>query len=229
MRPVIAALLLFAWIPVLTAQTSAPRTHRMEITLERLEGQTWTEVDPGFVFASGDRLRFRFTANFEGYLYVMNQGTSGSYELLFPREETGADNRIEQDTEYQIPATDAWFRIAGPPGHDIVYWLITPVRLGEGQGVPYRPLPPPPPLPVPSERLRPRCDDSIMRARGVCVDSSAGPRNVPSDSELPENLAKVPRLRSRELIIMKKGKEASVSAPASEDGPVFYEFRIAHK
>ena len=45
----------------------------------------------------------------------MNQGTSGSYELLFPREETGADNRVVADQEYQIPATDAWFRIAGPP------------------------------------------------------------------------------------------------------------------
>ena len=100
----------------------------MEVTLERQEGAAFKPVDPGFVFDKGDRVRFRFRANFDGYLYVMNYGTSGNYSLLFPREETGRENSIESGKEYRIPATEAWFRIAGPPGHDIVYWLVSPLR-----------------------------------------------------------------------------------------------------
>lgn len=205
-------------------------THRMEITLEREQDGVWTVVDPGLVFQAGDRLRFRFRANFGGYLYVMNQGTSGNYELLFPREETGKDNRIEQGAEYQIPANEAWFRVDGPEGHDVVYWLVTPLRLAETGGAPeYVPLPPPPAPGAPPPNLRPRCDDSILRARGICVDSSAGPRNVRDDSELPENLAQMPRLRSRELVIMRQGETSQVSSPSSQEGPVLYEFRIAHR
>jgi hypothetical protein len=59
----------------------------------------------------------------------MNHGTSGNYSLLFPRDETGRENRIESGKEYRIPATEAWFRIDGPPGHDIVYWLVSPLPL----------------------------------------------------------------------------------------------------
>ena len=104
----------------------------MEIMLDRFDGGSWHSIDPGLVLEQADRVRFRFRTNFDGYLYVMNQSTSGKYEQLFPREETGQDNRIVAGKEYQIPATASVFRIAGPAGHEVVYWLITPARLTDG-------------------------------------------------------------------------------------------------
>src|SRR5664280_1363162 len=101
--------------------------NRIALTLERQEGGNWRAVDPGLVLDTGDRVRFRFRANFDGYLYVMNQATSGNYETLFPRADTGEQNRIEAGREYVVPATQGWFRIAGPPGHDVLYWLVTPL------------------------------------------------------------------------------------------------------
>ncbi len=197
---------------------------RMEITLERQEGSQWKTADPGFVFASGDRVRFRFRANFDGYLYVMDYGTSGKYSLLFPREETGRDNKVESVKQYQIPATQAYFRIAGPPGHDIVYWLVSPLPLDSGEGgfIPTLPKDKPP------KTLLPRCDDSIMRARGLCIDSSAGLRSVPESEDLPENLKALPGARSRELVIMRQQDSSLVSSPVPLTGPVLYEFRLAH-
>jgi hypothetical protein len=59
-------------------------THRMELMLERLDGTTWKTIDPALVLAQGDHVRFRFRTNFDGYLYVTNQSTSGKYEQLFP-------------------------------------------------------------------------------------------------------------------------------------------------
>ena len=98
--------------------------HRMEIMLDRLDGASWRAIDPGLVLERSDRVRFRFRTNFDGYLYVLNQSTSGKYEQLFPRQETGQDNRVEAGKEYQVPATSSVFRIAGPAGHEIVYWLV---------------------------------------------------------------------------------------------------------
>jgi hypothetical protein len=223
-----AAVILAAFATGALAQprAAAEGARRMEIVLERLEGSTWRTVDPGLVLEQGDRVRFRFHADFDGYLYVMNQSSSGKYEQLFPREETGQDNRISAGKEYHVPATASAFRIAGPAGYEIVYWLVTPARLTDA---PPR-LPPPsanrPPKPI---TLIPRCDDTMLRARGECIDSSAGPKLVPRDAELPANLAGAAGLVPRDLIFMRQDDTAVISSPASLTGPVIYEFRLAHK
>jgi len=215
----------------LVAQDSATKSQpsqRIEITLERQEGKTWKAVDPGFVFENGDCVRFRFRANFDGFLYVMDLGTSGDYSLLFPREETGFENKIKSGNEYRIPATQAYlFRIAGPPGHDIVYWMVSPLALSSGEAG----LTPPalPKTRQPPKTLLPRCDDSIFRARGECIDSSAGLRSIPEADDLPENLKDVPRAKSRELIILRKEGSSLVSSPVTLTGPVVYQFRLAHR
>jgi hypothetical protein len=231
-RPIAVLILLAVQLPVLGQSKSLSRgPHRMEITLERIEGSVWRAVDPGLVLSTDDRVRFRFRTNFDGYLYVMNYGTSGNYTLLFPREETGRQNNLRAGREYLVPATEAWFRIAGPPGYDIVYWLVSPVVLGgqEGKGPAYVPLPPPPKQKQPPENLIPRCDDTIFQARGTCIDSSAGPRKLSGKDALPENLAGVRGATSRELIIMRQQNQALLSSPVPLSGPVIYEFRLAHK
>ena len=60
----------------------------------------------------------------------MNHGTAGSYELLFPRSDTGGDNRVEAAKEYVVPASQGWFKVSGPAGQDVIYWLVSPVELG---------------------------------------------------------------------------------------------------
>jgi hypothetical protein len=199
--------------------------HRMELVLERLDQDTWRAIDPGLVLAQGDRVRFKFRTNFDGFLYVMNQSTSGTYEQLFPREETGQDNRIGASREYQVPATSAAFKIAGPAGHEVVYWLVSPTRLTDAGT---RTLPPPSKA-VP-HTLIPRCDETILRARGECVDSSAGPKLVPRDVQIPKNLA-VPGAGpgQRDLLFMRQKNTAVISSPEPLTGPVIYEFRLAHK
>ncbi|HTS61065.1 MAG TPA: DUF4384 domain-containing protein [Candidatus Acidoferrales bacterium] len=218
---------------VLAMTVASPQTrtvkqgaHRMEITLERLENDSWRAVDPGLVLAQGDRVRFRYRTNFEAFLYVTNMGTSGKYEQLFPREETGQDNRVEASREYHVPATSTAFRIAGPAGHDVVFWIVSPARLGDSV---QRPPALPPPAPSAPKTLIPRCDDSILRARGDCVDSSAGPKLIPRGEQIPETMAEAAGRGARDLVFMQEGKAAVISSPAPLAGPVIYEFRLAHK
>jgi hypothetical protein len=206
-------------------RTMTEGAHRMELVLERLDKDAWHIIDPGLVLNQGDRVRFKFRTNFDGYLYVMNQSTSGKYEQLFPREETGQDNRILASQEYQVPATAAAFRIAGPAGHEIVYWLVSPVRLTESL-----PHYPPPAARPPSPTLVPRCDDTIWKSRGDCVDSSAGPKLVPRGAEIPQNLtAQGASQEQRDLLFLRQKNTAVISSPEPLTGPVIYEFRLAHR
>jgi hypothetical protein len=207
------------------SERPAPDVHRMEIALEQRAKGEWHTVPPGKVMEQGDVVRFRFHANFDGYLYVMDLGTSGKYQQLFPADQTGQDNRVEGGKDYRVPATSTAFRVSGPEGYDVVYWLVTPARLTDGAAR----LGPPPMGPGVKSTMVPRCDGVLLKARGDCVDNAAGPRMVPRDEAMPENLSKVPGLKPRELIFLRQDDTAVISSPDPLTGPVLYEFRLAHR
>jgi hypothetical protein len=222
----IPALLLAVSAAFPQSRTLTQGPHRMEITLERLDGDRWQAIDPGLVLAQGDHVRFRYRTNFDGYLYVTNHNSSGAYQQLVPLAETGQDNRVTADHDYRVPSTATMFTIGGPAGFETVYWLVTPSRVSE-------PAPRTPPVPrqtrtAPDPNLTPRCDDTIWRARGDCIDNSAGPKLVPRGETLPESLASG-GARSRDLFFMRQDDKAIISSPTPLTGPVLYEFRLAHR
>jgi hypothetical protein len=219
------AVLAAMWPAAAQTKILAQGPQRIEITLERRDGKSWKAIDPGLVLSRDDRVRFRMRADFDGYLYVTNHSSSDKYEQLFPREETGQDNRIVAGREYLIPATEAAFRISGPAGFEVTYWLMSPVPLA-GAGALFGPGAVPTPS-APKGPLLPRCDDEILRARGDCVDSSAGARAVQPDN-IPESLASR-HLTARELLFARKQDTSIVASPAPLTGPALYEFRLAHK
>jgi hypothetical protein len=198
---------------------------RVTLLVDRQENNNWRPMNAASVFNSGDHLRFRVQSNFSGYLYVMNHGTSGAYELLFPRSDTGADNHIEAGKEYVVPAGQGWFKISGPSGYDTVYWLVSPVELTHQ----YRPLPPPPATPKLPSTLRPRCDDTVFKARGECLDDSAGVKPVAPGETLPGNLSGIAGATPRELLFMQDKGGVVLSSPEPLSGPVVYELRLAHR
>ena len=198
---------------------------RIHLNVDRQDGAAWKEVNSATVFGVGDKVRFRVSANFSGYLYVMNHGTTGGYELLFPRSDTGADNRMEAAKEYVVPASQGWFKVSGPAGQDVIYWLVSPVELSNT----YRPLPPPPTQPEPPGSMKPRCDDSIFKARGECIDDSAGVKPVKPGEPLPSNLAGIAGATPRELLFMQEKGGTVLSSPAPLSGPVVYELRLSHR
>ena len=202
------------------AQTQLDQgAYRIEISLERETSSGWEAVDPGLILEGDDLVRFRIKSNTDGYLHVTNRGTSGAYSTLFPSADAGEENRVQAGKQYRIPQTSGAFRLNGPAGHDVVYWILSPQPLPSA----YQPLPASPASPKPSPSMLPRCDETILRARGDCVDSSAGVRQ---SQERGSNEA---ALRSRELLFVQRKKSSVVSAPEGLSGPVIFEFRIAHK
>ena len=65
---------------------------------------TPTEVPNDTVFHAGDRIRFSVEANAPGYLYIINQGSSGNWKPVFPSAEIeDGNNRIEGWRPYTMP------------------------------------------------------------------------------------------------------------------------------
>jgi hypothetical protein len=204
----------------------AQRSSRMEIVVERNEGQSWRAIDPRLVLNREDRVRFRVKSSFDGYLYVTYLSTSGRYDTLFPGR-GGDQNKVLAGKEYIVPQTAGSFRVTDPPGQEIVYFLLSPVPLSL--------RPEPAQSPSPSNRpktpstLVPRCDDSLLRTQGDCLDTSAGPKPVGDAGTLPSDLARIPNLRSRELTLTVEQNTAVITSAEAGTGPVIYEVRLSHK
>jgi hypothetical protein len=200
----------------------------LEITVEVQRNGAWSEVDPATVFEAGEELRFRAKANFPSRLTVTNLGSSGAVALLFPAPETGKENLLEPDRELLLPGNGGAFRISGPPGYDVIYWIASPVSEVGSRGSQYVPLAPPPPSSTMRHTLAPRCDDGIFRARGECIDRRAGSRRLQPEPPVADNEGRAPEMRARDLDLVKRPapQPARTGQPAAA---VVYELRIAHR
>lgn len=95
-------------VPVMNAayRPQGPRPALgLRYTILKKSGDQPVEVGASTVFHAGDRIRLAVEANDDGYLYVVNQGSSGTWKLLFPSPEIkDGDNRIQKRVRYEIPS-----------------------------------------------------------------------------------------------------------------------------
>lgn len=86
-----------------TLAASVPLGLRYAVLKRDATGQ-FQEIDPDTSFRSGDRIRLKVDANTSGYLYVVMQGSSGTWKLLFPSAEVaGGSNLVRKGESRQIP------------------------------------------------------------------------------------------------------------------------------
>jgi hypothetical protein len=187
---------------------------------------------PTHVFKAGDIVRLRLKSHYDGFLYVLDQGTSGKSSTIFPAAETGSDNRVSSGHEYLVPAVeDGWFEVEGPPGFDVLFFLLSPSTIQPPNASSFS-------VPVPASSLKPRCNDNIFKARGECMDDTAGPAAVPAGKPLPPPLAPMAIGASRDLVfvadangtvgVTKKPETGQVGPSATATAPILYTFRLAH-
>jgi hypothetical protein len=94
---------------------------KMTIELKR-DGKTQF-VPPDTEFRSGDKVAFHFEVNFNGYVAVINDGTSGKKSLLFPYE--NVSNKIPANQTYRVPQTGAWFEFDNRPGEEKLIFIMS--------------------------------------------------------------------------------------------------------
>jgi hypothetical protein len=213
-------------------QGQAEVNHRIDLLLEQKEGPGIRTVDPNYVFSAGAKIRFRLKSAVNGFLYVMDQGSSGAWQQLFPRDELAQSREVSAGKNYVIPASGSgWFQVSGPPGYDNVYFLVSPMDLGKT-------LPNGGHQEISSSAAAdaaafaaatPRCDDELFRTHGECLDTHAGLKPIEKGEALPDRLPPLQGATSRDLIIVDNSKDTSISSTEPFDGPAVYRFRIAHK
>ena len=77
----------------------------LRYTILKKQGNEQAEADADATFHAGDRIRLAVEANDDGYLYVVNRGSSGTWKLLFPAPEIkDGDNRVQKRVRYEIPS-----------------------------------------------------------------------------------------------------------------------------
>jgi hypothetical protein len=206
------------------AKTPAAVQPALRISLERkLPDGKVEAMASDHVFDSGDVVHFRLESEFDGYLYVMDEGSSGRFTTVFPTSEAGADNRVHKGQTFSIPAGDgSWYQISGPAGFDVLYFLLSPDALSAPAASSFA-------APGPVSSLKPRCNDAVFRARGECTDITAGPAALPRDAALPEALAPIAGMASRDITIVQQKDGVTVGSKGSTRGPVIYTFRMAHQ
>lgn len=98
-----------------------------KITIELMRNGKLSFVRPTYKFRSGDKIRLRMKTNFEGYVTVLNLGSSGGINLLYPVQ--GRDNFVKPTADYQIPQGDGWIVFDNQPGTEIVSVIMSEYEL----------------------------------------------------------------------------------------------------
>ena len=77
----------------------------LKYTLLKLSGDGMTAVAPSSVFHAGDKIQFSIETNSAGYLYIINQGSSGTWKPVFPAPEIeGGNNHVDAFHNYTFPS-----------------------------------------------------------------------------------------------------------------------------
>jgi len=166
------------------------------------------EVAPDTSFRPDDRVRLNIQVSDNGYLYIINRGSSGTWTQLFPSPDIpNASNAVAPGVTYSIPP-DRNFVVSNPPGAEKMFIILS---------------------------RQPQLDIDALTVEMSRRESGAAPNPPPAPKSQqtlmaanlpPMNDAAVDRLRnfySRDLIIEKvdeqsTSKENAVYAVSTADG-----------
>ena len=95
----------------------------VKITIElKREGVT-QKVPLNYVFRAGDKVKFHFETNFNAYVKVINIGSTGALQLLYPYR--GATEFVTRARDYAIPQGDLWFEFDQNPGAERLTFVFS--------------------------------------------------------------------------------------------------------
>lgn len=97
----------------------------LKYTLLKNVGGQDLEVASNTKFHSGEKIRLKVEANDNGYLYVVNQGTSGTWQVVFPAKNIAdGSNRVDAGKSYDLPQKSSW-KFTGPAGTEKLFIVFS--------------------------------------------------------------------------------------------------------
>ena len=98
---------------------------RYWVDLVDAQGNT-RQVTTDYAFRRGDRIKLHVMSNQDGYLTLVNVGTSGRTTVLFPSASpSGSGNFVKAGTDYAIPP-GGYLRFDDTPGQEVLVLTFSP-------------------------------------------------------------------------------------------------------
>jgi hypothetical protein len=97
----------------------------LRYSLLRRAGPQYDEVDVDSVFRSGDGIRLSIESNDDAYLYIVNKGSSGSWNVLFPSSQIeNGNNHVQAHRRYEVPG-GGQFTFENPAGEERLFVVLS--------------------------------------------------------------------------------------------------------
>ncbi len=176
---------------------------RYSLLLRGADGN-YTETSTDTIFHHKDHVRLSIMSNEPGYLYVIQQGSSGNWSPIFPAPNAGPDaNRVEPGSPHQIPGAADAFEIDNHPGTEKLFVVLSREPISDLDAALQRLKHP---STAPSAESAPRQPE-----RGEVLEAS---------NHIPDDL--VQRLASRDLVLVSEQKvEDAPKASSSGEKAVY--------
>lgn len=142
----------------------------LKYSLLKLTGGQMAEVPTDTVFHAGDRIQFRVETNGPGYLYIISQGSSGTWKPMLPSPDVdGGNNHTEGFHSYTMPQKTR-FVFDEQAGTEKLFLVFTREKEADLESMIYslqggktKPAPAPAPAPETSpQMLRASIDDQTV-------------------------------------------------------------------
>src|SRR5262245_21525379 len=98
----------------------------IDLMLKRPDSEVWLNVPPDTVFRNGDRVKLGLRGNFDGYIYIVNIGTSGTRRIMVPSPSV-TENHLQKGVYRQYLIGE----LAGDPGEETLYLISAPTKILE--------------------------------------------------------------------------------------------------
>jgi hypothetical protein len=114
--------------PAETAAVPATGLPGTKVTIELMRNGESSDVDSNYRFRSGDRIRLRLQTNFEGYVSLVNVGSSGKVQTLYPGD--GIPRLVYPSRDFLVPESGAWILFDDTPGVELLTVVMSNKPLG---------------------------------------------------------------------------------------------------
>jgi hypothetical protein len=113
-------------------RTAKPRLGlRCSLLLRGLDNR-YIEVSSNSIFQSGDHIRLGLLANEPGYIYVIQQGSTGAWSPVFPPPGSApAANKIEAGELHMVPDGTHAFAFDKTLGDEKIYVILSRTPIGD--------------------------------------------------------------------------------------------------
>lgn len=101
------------------------------VKLELKRNDRVSYVPAATTFYAGDSVRLHIRVNRDAYLTILNQGTTGDLQLIYPKTQADAERKVTKTMDFTVPTTPGnWLKFDENPGVErmIVILSAQPTR-----------------------------------------------------------------------------------------------------